>query len=67
MNAHNKRPKLSLALCPRCGMDSGERKVKESTYEQYYVVCETCGYVVGPFGDLSHAVRKWNRSAHEKI
>lgn len=26
MNSYNRKPKATLAICPKCGMDSGERK-----------------------------------------
>lgn len=66
MNARTKRPRTPLWMCPKCGMDSGERKVQEGPYERYYVVCGTCGYFAGPCSDMSHAVRKWNVRNDEK-
>ena len=32
-----------LAHCPRCGMDSGERKTFDGPEEKYLVICTTCG------------------------
>lgn len=61
MNAKGRKTRYPLSVCPRCGMDSGNRKVSETANEKNYVVCETCGYLVGPFGDMPHAVKAWNR------
>lgn len=59
MNAKAKKPRHKLGLCPKCGMDSGTRKVSETVPERCYIVCETCGFRVGPFSDLSHATWEW--------
>ena len=61
MNSKNKRPRNRLGLCPGCGMDSGTRKVTDTAVERCFVACETCGFKVGPYGDMAHAVRAWNR------
>lgn len=59
MNAKAKKPRHKLGLCPKCGMDSGARKATDTVPERYYIVCETCGFYVGPFSNLSHATHAW--------
>ena len=61
MNARSRGPKRKLALCPRCGMDSGTRMVSSTVPEMFFVACETCGYITKPFRDMAHATRQWNR------
>lgn len=59
MNAYGKTPRGGIELCPRCGMDSGERKCSVNIPEKYYVRCTSCGYIVS--GETqSAATNKWN-------
>lgn len=59
MNKNNRKPKGKLELCPRCGMDSGERKASINLPTRYFVRCASCGYIVG--GDNQDAAtKKWN-------
>lgn len=62
MNAYNHKSRAALELCPRCGMDSGERKCSVNLPERYYVRCYRCGFIVA--GDTqSAATNKWNTSS----
>ena len=36
--------RYKLENCPKCGMDSGERKMTDGVPIKYIVVCTTCGY-----------------------
>lgn len=59
MNKNNRKPKGELALCPKCGRDSGERKASINVPTRYFVRCASCGYIVG--GDSqAAATKKWN-------
>ena len=59
MNRYNRKARGPLALCPKCGMDSGERKASVCLPTRYFVRCASCGYIVG--GDSqATATRKWN-------
>ena len=46
MNARNRKPITALCACPRCGMDSGERRESVTVPLRYYVRCGGCGYTV---------------------
>lgn len=60
MNSYNRKPKAALALCPKCGMDSGERKESANLPIRYFVRCASCGYIVA--GDTqTGATAKWNK------
>lgn len=64
MNRNNRKPKTSLGLCPKCGMDSGERKASINLPTRYFVRCASCGYIVG--GDnQAAATTKWNREGRK--
>ena len=53
----NTRKKLKP--CIKCGMDSGKRKMNADG-TKFYILCETCGYLVGPYNDQGSASRVWN-------
>lgn len=57
MNKGNKRPRMPLPLCPSCGMDSGKRMEDDKC--RYYVVCDSCGLIVGPYMSKSAATKAW--------
>lgn len=62
MNSYNRKPKAALALCPKCGMDSGERKESVNLPTRYFVRCASCGYIVA--GDTqTGATAKWNKQS----
>lgn len=59
-----------LAHCPRCGMDSGERKVTDGVPIKYVVVCTTCGYHTDFHPTQSAASNEWNsasKEAHRRV
>lgn len=66
MNAFDRRPRKPLALCPNCGMDSGERKCSVNIPERYYVRCASCGYTVGGSTSQSGATVQWNNESRER-
>lgn len=57
----SRRFRMALPVCPKCGMDSGVRKVLygAGTEERYFVVCETCGYMTRPHRRQSSATNEW--------
>lgn len=55
MNARNRKPITDLSTCPRCGMDSGERKESVNVPLRYYVRCGGFGYTVS--GDSQEVER----------
>lgn len=61
MNAKCQKPRTILGLCPKCGMDGGKRMVSENNPLKCYIVCETCGFVLGPYKDFQHVTREWNK------
>lgn len=64
MNSYNRKPKAALALCPKCGMDSGERKESVNLPIRYFVRCASCGYIAA--GDTqSSTTAKWNKQKRE--
>ena len=64
MNSYNRKPNTPLAPCPKCGMDSGERKESVNLPTRYFVRCASCGYAVA--GDnKSSATAKWNKQKRE--
>ena len=62
MNAYGKTPRGSIGLCPKCGMDSGERKCSVNVPEKYYVRCSSCGYIVQG-SSQSGATLRWNTNS----
>ena len=52
---------MALDLCPNCGMDSGERMVREEIPERYIVVCRQCGCHTKSYSDMSAATNAWQR------
>ena len=63
MNAGNRKPQGMLGLCPKCGMDSGERKCTIHLPERYFVRCASCGYIVGGWDSQNRATAQWNRES----
>lgn len=61
MNEGNRQPRRTLGLCPRCGMDSGERMILDSVPELYVVVCRTCGCRTRLYQTKGAETRAWNR------
>lgn len=59
MNAYNRTPRGALALCPKCGRDSGERKESVNLPVRYFVRCASCGYLVAGSTQFA-ATNKWN-------
>lgn len=60
------RFRKTLSPCPRCRLDSGLRMQTETVPEQFYVVCQSCGYRAGPCADQGRATRAWEE-AYEKV
>lgn len=60
MNTKGRKPRSVLGLCPKCGMDSGQRMVKEGPDEKYLVICESCGYHTHFYTSMSSASKEWN-------
>ena len=63
MNTYNRKPKKQLAICPKCGMDSGERKCTVNLPERYFIRCASCGYIVGGFNTQTSTTAAWNRES----
>lgn len=55
-----KRREVPLVNCPKCGMDSGERKQTDDITERFLVICTTCGCRTGWYLSKSAATRAWN-------
>lgn len=66
MNAKNRKPRKPLAVCPKCGMDSGEWKCTINLPERYYVRCGSCGYTVGGTDTQFGASGLWNRESRKR-
>lgn len=64
MNRYNRKEKGNLALCPKCGRDSGERKAIAGAHERYFVRCASCGYIVGA-ETQGAATNKWNKEGRK--
>lgn len=62
MNAYDHKPRAELPLCPKCGMDSGERKESVNMPERFYVRCASCGFTVSG-ATQSAATGKWNKAS----
>lgn len=60
MNSNGRRARGPLALCPKCGRDSGERKASTDLPTRYFVRCASCGYIVVA-ETQGAATAKWNR------
>ena len=61
MNYNGKMKYRPLKECPKCGMDSGRRKVTVRVPESFFVVCESCGFKTGPHKTQGAASSEWNR------
>ena len=67
MNYRGIPPKHKLEPCPKCRRDSGKRMQTETVPEKFYVVCQSCGYRVGPCGSPSAAAVKWDKEYRNAI
>ena len=65
-NYTNKYFRKHLPECPKCRMDAGRRMVSDTVPERYFVICEACGFKVGPYANQSAASRKWAEWKEEK-
>ena len=62
--------RYKLENCPRCGMDSGERKTFDGPEEKYLVICTTCGYHTRWHPTQPAASNEWNsasKEAHRRV
>lgn len=50
-----------LPPCPACGMDSGVRKVSVTIPEQFFVICESCGFKTRPHKTAGAATQEWKK------
>ena len=62
MNKGNRYFRYALPVCPKCGMDGGRRGVLETNPEQYFVVCEVCGFQTKPFSTQQGATYSWKKA-----
>lgn len=60
MNTYNRQPRGKLEVCPRCGRDSGERKISLYVLDKCYVRCASCGFTLSGKSQSS-ASANWNR------
>ena len=58
----SRRFRMVLPVCPKCWMDSGDRKVLygNGAQEKYFVVCSTCGYMTKPHPTQTAATKEWS-------
>ena len=63
MNYRGVYKRQDLAECPVCGMDAGKRMMTGREPEQYYVVCEICGFKTRPHPTQSAATNEWSRKS----
>lgn len=66
MNARNTPFRHPLEPCPKCNRDSGKRMQTETVPERFFIVCQSCGYRVGPCGSTSEATKKWDKEYRMK-
>ena len=66
MNYRGQTKYVKLEVCPKCGTDSGSRKVTTKDPEKYYVVCEYCGHKTHPHNTQRGATREWNYSSSKR-
>lgn len=59
MNAGGRKEKAALALCPVCGLDSGERVQDTAPPFLYRVRCTSCGAVTKGYGAKHGATLAW--------
>ena len=52
-----------LNNCPKCNRFAGRRKIRNSIPEEFFVVCEVCGYKTKGHTTQHAATREWNRGA----
>ena len=58
--------RYKLENCPRCCMDSGERKAFDGPEEKYLVICTTCGFHTDWHPTQSAASNEWNTKAKRR-
>lgn len=56
-----KKYRHTLAHCPRCGMDSGERRMTGTEPPRYCVWCTSCGHRTGFKYSMNAATRAWEK------
>ena len=59
MNFRGQYKRKPLPPCRVCGMDAGARKVTEKVPEQFFVVCECCGFKTRPHPNQGAATKEW--------
>lgn len=64
MNSENRHTTHKLEPCPKCGMDSGKRMQTETVPERFFIVCQSCGYRLGPYKAMCTATQQWDRRYH---
>lgn len=67
MNNHGRRYFRRLKECPKCGMDSGDRKVTIKEPARVFVVCANCGHRTKPCKTQSAATLEWNGGKNENF
>lgn len=60
MNKRDRHSRTELGPCPKCGLYSGQRMVTEFEPARWYVICDYCGYRVGPYRSQNNATSRWN-------
>ena len=60
MNRKGKQNYTELQTCPVCEMDAGVRKMTVTVPEQFFVVCECCGFKTRPHKTQGAATLEWN-------
>jgi len=60
MNSYGRQRLVPLKHCRVCGMDAGARKIKEGAEDQFFIVCEICGFKTKPHKSWSAASKEWN-------
>ena len=62
MNKFNRKFRMELPACPKCGMDSGRRVVTDIddvAMERYFVICDACGFRTKPRASQAAATHDW--------
>lgn len=61
MNKYGKNHCRELPPCRVCGLDGGLRMMTENP-EQYFIVCQVCGFRTKKFTTRAGATRSWGGS-----
>lgn len=61
MNGRGRNYFSNLQVCKACGMDAGIRMVTDTVPEEFYVVCQICGYKTRKHSTQSAATNEWTR------